>query len=140
MSSKVDTAAKKSQDVELQVEKVAEPILPPFDGRRGWLMATGGSLGLFATFVSLLGLSQCSSADCFLKGFTNGMSAPSGGKALVANLSLLIQVLARIKAIISNALTPTQPPSPSSEVYKSLACTWEVPSAAEQSMCSGQSS
>lgn len=55
MSTKEDSAAQESHDIEVQLEKAAEPILPPFDGRRGWLMATGGFLGLFATFVSSLG-------------------------------------------------------------------------------------
>jgi len=52
MSANDAAAAQKNHDIEVQLEKAAEPILPPFDGRRGWLMATGGFLGLFATFVS----------------------------------------------------------------------------------------
>ncbi|ORY75340.1 major facilitator superfamily domain-containing protein [Leucosporidium creatinivorum] len=58
MSTKEDTVAEKSQDIEVQAQLPAEPLLPPLEGRRAWLMATGGFLGLFATF-----------------GFTNGFGA-----------------------------------------------------------------
>lgn len=55
-----------------EVEK-EEVQLAPLEGRTAWSMATGGALGLFATFVSASTYCrQQSYADSLAQGFTNG--------------------------------------------------------------------
>lgn len=110
MSVQEYPAAEKAHDIEVQAQQPAEPMLPPLEGRRAWLMATGGFLGLFATFVSHLNLSRCSFTSLILEqGFTNGSVASTREEPFPANY-MFLQVLARIRVTIFNASIQTRPP------------------------------
>lgn len=112
MSAQEDPAAEKGHDIEVQAQQPAEPLLPPLEGKRAWLMATGGFLGLFATFVSHSSLSLCSVAD-FYAGIHEwcACSESPDGVSSRAEISLPLQVSARIKATIFNGSTRTRRPS-----------------------------